>query len=309
MLNRIEALQELDVQFYFDHVYEDRGEGRARYEVPEVITGANPYFDPRQWVAMAQREGAAYVGGCCGNMSAAQDVVNGAFRDGGFFESSELLTLGVYCRGHEGMEAFEEMTDEQFTEKLGAIKRVQERIEVEADPDGLIVDPWAVLGLIFNATEKVLKPGWMDQPRAQREPRDDDQPDHFEMQRLYGNLHYVDWVDVFSSDQDSHIAQRQVRRARILPAAQELVAKLEALDLDFEGFAIVKPGTDEVLSNRLGDCVYLSRDEAEKVIEIWTRAAADREEGTTGAAVVGEADGEVVPVRVTVENGLEVLRG
>lgn len=312
MMERIQELEKLGVvRVAYDTVWEDRGDGRQQYELPDVVRGIRLSLTPDQWAAVAQREGSAYVGGCCGNMGAVQDIVCGVFRDDGWMESGDLSTVGWYSRGHEGMEFFEEVDDEEFAGRIEELQRAQQITE-----DGKsIVDPWGIIGLSYVATESKLKPSWLNQPSG-RHPHDDDPPDHFEMQRLYRDLVYVDWKDLFgrvSSEDDkdkrSHDVQRRLRQARILPAARELVAKLEEQEIDFDGFALVKPGTDEILSNRLGDCIYSDREGAEEVLAIWRRSVESEDEGTTGHAVVAQDEGEIVPVRVTVENGLEVLRG
>jgi len=41
-------------------------------------------FTAQEWCSICMREGEDYLGGCCGNMSAMQDIIQEVFRNSGF---------------------------------------------------------------------------------------------------------------------------------------------------------------------------------------------------------------------------------
>lgn len=57
---------------------------------------------PEEWCECCMREGAHYVGGCCGNMSYAQDMLNSFFRDGGWVDPRKLARYIETMRSHDG---------------------------------------------------------------------------------------------------------------------------------------------------------------------------------------------------------------
>ena len=56
----------------------------------DIFTAFKPPFTADEWLAIAQRDGDQYIGGCCGQSGAIQDVVCGWFRDGGQVKIREL---------------------------------------------------------------------------------------------------------------------------------------------------------------------------------------------------------------------------
>lgn len=304
---RIEAIEALGARVNYDYEYVGKGEDRHRVELPDKIVSVHIPLTAVQWCAIAMREGGEYVGGCCGNMSAVQDEINGIFRDAGRAGSDALLRIGAYSRGHEGMEFFDEMDDATFDERLADVTSAAER--TKDDPERM-VDPWAIVGLVFSATEPALVPGWLDRPRVEK----DDGERRAAIRVLTHTLHRLDWAHLFEDGpredaegkrllgRASHAAARLLDLAKALQPTRDLLAYIEGLDETFEGFAIVEPGTEEVMSTYSGLCLYETREDAQWVLDIWARPREDEDPHR------GKLEGEIVSVRVSVPDGLVVQR-
>jgi hypothetical protein len=230
------------------------------------------------------REGDLYVGGCCGNTGAIQDEINGAFRDGGWIDSASLLTVGLSARGHEGFEEFIEDGDESYTAAIGRWPSL---------------DPWGRLGVIYRAVEIVLKPRRWEIPEEMGDP----------IRELESCLARLDWARLFGNDdlfRAQHEANAVLTRARALTPTRLLLAELEKNEAGFEGYALVKPGTDTVLINRMGACIYADYAEAEKWVEISSRR--DAEDEPSNRSKEDDFEAEIVPVSVSTATGLQIHR-
>src|ERR1035437_7587895 len=91
--------------------------GKGRHPEPLLGTILATYLplSPAEWCSLAMREGENYVGGCCGNMSALQDVINGVFRDSGTVNSATLLSIAELALDHDVFEEFSPLSDEEFS--------------------------------------------------------------------------------------------------------------------------------------------------------------------------------------------------
>src|SRR4051812_19523177 len=109
-----------------EDVYEgEPGVDRTRYEILDTASSVHLPLSGDQWMSMAQRGGPDYIGGCCGNLSAAQDIMNGVFRDDGWIDGNDFLTIGQYVGGHDGFEEdFADFSDEEFDKHLATIVRL-----------------------------------------------------------------------------------------------------------------------------------------------------------------------------------------
>jgi hypothetical protein len=289
--------------------HEDEWEGtpgidRTRYVLLDTIRGVHLPLSAEDWLKIATREGPAYVGGCCGNMSAVQDTVNSIFRDGGYAEAPALLSIGEAVRDHDGDESpFQPLDDAAFEERVEAWKKAA------ADPDQADrIDPWFKLGMVFNAVEPLLEPRSYEVPS--------DRGRHNEEQHLISTLHVtlarMSWTDLFTRDDPDDHAQHEanmaVMRAKVYPLVKELARLLETAGVDFTGYAIVDPETGETQSDYRGLCIYPERAQAERVLELWQRWAEDeakrlreRDGEEAEEAFWTNRKGRIVPATVTLD--------
>lgn len=277
-----------------ENVWEGTGEDRRNYLLLDTVSGIHLPLGAEEWMAMGMREGDEYIGGCCGNLSASQDIMTGVFRDGGWIEGADLLTIGDWVGGHDGFEwDFEDVSDEEFHTR---IQRLQAVIAKGQQPR-----PWPVIGLVYRAVEPMLKLTQSHEPIDRNGPSEE-RPHTTEegdlVTVLERELSYMTWADLLRRSDDiiSHERQMLLKRAKVLPLAQRLAQKLqEHAEEEYDGFALVAPGTDRVLSNYRGLCVYGSEEEAQHVLDVWAR-------------MDDQPEGEIVPCKTTLQQGLVIGR-
>jgi hypothetical protein len=228
-----------------------------------------------EWCHIAMREGAHYMGGCCAHCSAMQDIVNGIFRDGGWASARQLRHLAEMAEHHEGFEAF--LAEEQ----------------VDSLDD---LDPWDKLGAVWVAAKDVLATTTLERTHAE---------DVTDFERAVWLAHSLMWkvsmARLFADDNDDDMrsGQRHANRGynmlQILPPLRTVYDHLEKMsEQEFPGFGVRVKGTEEVVANGFGLCLYETREQAEELFRIW-REAGDK-----------EIDGwEILPVVVTVNDGLK----
>lgn len=329
-MDRVAVVRELGVEVGFETKWVgEPGNGRHEVELPHKVRGITLPFSAEDWVSIAQCEGQYYVGGCCANMSVLQDEVNGVFRDGGYADGATLLKIGEAARGHEGFEDFAPVDDEGFEKLVERWRRSIAYLE-EHSNEKLQIDPWFKLAVAFNAVESKLS---ADSQVAPRERYPWENEEHVIVRQLANATYRMDWHDLFrgaprrgggvddeeADEKDQHEALRRVYQARVLPLAEKVAKLLAELEWPFEGFAVVKEGTDEVMGDHRGPCIYADRESAERTLERWAeyaRKEAERhkkwkEEGRDSEERANfwiNRKTEMVPVRIAPGEGVVVLR-
>lgn len=280
-----EELDRLGIQYHRDYKYVKDDEGKnIRDEKGQLVQEYGAVksvllpLSSVQWCHIAMREGAHYVGGCCGHTSAMQDIINAIFRDGGWAPARELRELAELAQNHDGFEAFDS------TERVESLEALD--------------DPWEIIGAVWCAVEDVLAPGIFSKPR------EDDVLDFDRALWLAKHLMWqVSLAKFFTDDAEEKDSmrngQRHVNRVysmlRILPPLRTIYNHLEKMsDQSFPGFGVRKKGTEEVVANGHGLCLYEKREQAEELFRIW-REAGDKDVD----------DWEIVPCGVTVTDGLK----
>jgi hypothetical protein len=345
----ITALRAVGVQI--EHAYEYRGEpgvDRHRVELPDTVNSVSLPFTANEWCAICMSEApegadfeSLYIGPCCGNTGMVQDIINGAFRSGGVLTADELQTVGSLLRGHDGWEYFSGAFD-----VLEALQpaRWQPFPLRNTYTDGTtlpeLLDPWEKLCVIHAALEPVLQLERDAQPRVQPvHPAVEAQhPGTAVMSRLEDGLRQVSWGDMTAphtesletadpttehgqrqlDDAGTHTLTRRIALMKLLQPARDLEALLEgmiAAEEPVTGFALVTPGTDQVLTSYRGLCVYADQAAAERVLELWARvetleSSRARHGSEVHVPTYIEPSGlaELVAVTVTVADGLVVQR-
>lgn len=310
---RVEMIEAMGARVTHDDEWEGTpGADRTRYIRLDTVSGVHLPLSAEDWTRIAMREGTAYVGGCCGNMSQVQDLINGVFRDGGYAEAPDLLLIGERIRDHDGEESpFAPVDDATFRARLESWK------QVESDPDPeWPLDPWFKIAMVYNAVEPHLVPRRWEVPAGPGHH----EPEHHLISTLHNALSRMSWADLFSRDEPDDVAQHAAHmillRAKVYPLAKELVGHLETAGVEFTGYAIVDSSSGELQSDHRGPCLYPERAQAERVLELWRRFAdeeAKRLQNREGEEETEEAfwtkrQTEIAPARVTLEDGLVISR-
>lgn len=277
----IQELDRLGVSYHRDYTIPKDDEGKNLRDdegqvVKEYTTVSSVLFplSSVEWCHIAMREGAYYMGGCCAHCSAMQDIINGIFRDGGWADARKLRELADMAEHHEGFEAF----------------LATEPVESLDD-----LDPWDKLGAVWVAVKDVLSTTTLS--RAHPEDVNDFDRAVWLVERL---MWKVAMAKFFTDDNDdmrtgqTH-ANRTYSMLQILAPLRTVYNHLEKMSKqEFPGFGVRVKGTDEVIANGHGLCLYKTREQAEELFRIW-REAGDKEAD----------DWEIAPVVVTVNDGLK----
>ena len=219
----------------------------------DKITSVQLLLTPEEWCSCCQKDGDRYVGPCCGNMSEVQDIMNHAFREGGWVRVDELDTMANLMRSHDSW------CEEDLPDPL--------------DPKVLDEDPWV---RVIAAWETVKG---STHTLAAYKPRPLDPTVLKDAIRIASaHLHTLDWWIMYfgtdPTDDDKHPAQ--VMRAdllyKLVPALNTIHDKI--MEADFgpvDGIAMCEPGTDKILNLRRGLAIFPTQDKADAVAEYWRK--------------------------------------
>ncbi|RJR10699.1 hypothetical protein C4588_02795 [Candidatus Parcubacteria bacterium] len=229
---------------------------------------------PEEWCALCMRDGDYYVGGCCGQTGLIQDCFNSLFRNSGYAASYELLQLANRCQNHEGFEIFSEpLSQEKFDKYIVDWRR---SIDTAATTDSWILSPIIKIGLCYRAVEDKLHESRLNVPTRGHDYSDP--ADVF--YALYHNIEYLNYKDLFSDPNEVNgqkHANIQLRLARLLPAAVKLQEAIAKLNIDFQGYGLFETDTNKLCGNSYGECLYYTREEAQKILDLWQKSEAKAE--------------------------------
>jgi len=267
-------------------MYETRWEGEApnikEVKVESQIRGLRFPLTDEEWCDLCMREGQFYVGGCCGQTSAVQDIFMEIFRDSGHADAHEILNLMRASSKHGGFEEY----SLEWTGDLE--KRVRE---------WETLNPIEKIGICCQATKEKLKPLWLKIPHEKRKAESEEW-----CEILEDGLQLLRFRDLMQRDTDEgqRHANREVLLARILPACKKVLeAAIPAMSKSFGGFAIVKKGTPEILADGWGLCIYADEEKAKAIIALWEKNANDDERKLLEKI-------EIRPVTVDSESGIKM---
>lgn len=231
-----------------------------------------------EWCELCMNEGQFYVGGCCGQTSAIQDLFMGIFRESGVAKAAEILELMQSASRHDGFE-------EYSLEWNGDLEKLVSEWET--------LSPIKKIGICCQAMKEKLKPVWVKLPRERRDTED-------WCDILEGSLQLLRFRDLMKTDGDKSQkhANREVLLARILPACQKVLEKvIPRLAKPFRGFAVTKKGSTEILSDGYGLCVYETEKKAKTMIALWGKNADEDDKKLLGKI-------EVKPVSIGAKTGI-----
>lgn len=334
---RIEQLRRVGV--VVNHEYEYRGsqKNRHRVDLEDTVSSIILPFIPLEWCAICMCESELYIGPCCGNTGAVQDVINGSFRNSGDLSANELAFIGPLLRSHDGWEIYAGEFDidkalQPARWRVGdqIVQNYSESQEIPAT-----LDPWEKICVIHAALEDVLA---LAEDEVPYEPRKEELKGQQVINTLHDTLEAIRWSDVCSpntsgehfenqkpeykqkafDEKDSHIMQRKIALMRLIEPARELVDTLEDMlqnDPPLQGYALVSSGTDNLLKTHLGLCIYANKEAVDRVIKGWAKhETPESSRGRHGEGIhvptyiepSGLAD--IVPISVSIQNGLEIQR-
>ncbi len=304
-LNRLVALANLGVEVDPCIEWVDNANGIGKHPASRAGTVAAvwmPYSDT-DWQDMTVRFRPFYIGGS-GRLTWVQDMMCAINRDEGKITSAQLLVIGaILLEDYVGFEVDEvdDVDDEDDEED----ELLQFKAKPLSDPEfaeGIKrwrnggFDPWEKLAFVYRVLEPGLSPEIIDVPHT---PRDEAMNLAHDLQTVLGSMA---WHDLFQSnpgDEARRSSQRLVIWARALPLVRKLLDLLVANDFVFHGFALVGPENELLRDNIYGLCLYPSEAEAERIVELWRRAAALDDTPRT-------IDVRIIPATVSVAEGIKL---
>lgn len=256
---------------------------------------------PGEWCALCQREGSAYIGGCCAQTSYIQDLVNGIFRDG-YADAQTFIQLRALLQHHEGFEDFDDPAvnwanalDYNYTsweDWDGSELKDKSLPEIIAfaKEHWKAVLPWKKIALTWICCKDLLQPD-----KGERIAERTATPLRAATWTVHNSLFFISMDHLFDKTKEP-TAQDKVNRNLLLinlwPSLKLIHDQFKDLSIGpVQGYAVVKKGTEDILENGYGATVYLTQKEAEAIL--------------SGLDKNSSLEGEIRPVKVSLENGVE----
>lgn len=225
-------------------------------------------FTGDEWIDLMSTEGNA-LGMCCATISDARDILIGQFRGGRWISGEKLWQFVQLLDHHDGFEYMLPRTEKNYEEW----KRCEDFQKPKDDP---VYRLWEIYDKIKEhlvVSKPSVDPYVEDAPIRE--------PIQAALSLLYSGITGLYWgTSCFDDEerrpawmkQQKHAA-RQLTIARLLPALRDVLLHIDKLDMgDFDGFAICKvEEPTAVCDNALGMCIFHTKEEAQKMIDVWAK--------------------------------------
>jgi hypothetical protein len=291
---RKELLNLLNVKYTFEQEWrsKDHPSGPHPLNIFKTVNLFGP-LTPEDWCCLCMREGAAYIGGCCGNTSAIQDIINGWFRfDACYVKITEIAEVA---------QAMEEHDDDKGWSELSKTT-LKESVEWAKD-NWCTLNPWEKIKIIWHVVKDHYSP---DVPTGYG----NNLSELDKAVNVVGNTcQMIAWDRIVGDDftggqKDSN---KVAMLARMLPALKMLWNSIEDIAPEpFEGFALYDLEANSICVNRMGLCVYATMNEVQRIIGLWTEQEGEYELGHDNRKSINERV-KVRPVRITIKDGIKFL--
>lgn len=297
---RCEMLKKLGVEFRQASEWRPKEPPRKPHPINTFQSFSLP-FSPEEWCSVCMNDGNNYVGGCCGNMSVVQDILEHCFRlESGWLGSNDMFEIAQLFETHHDVEEGEEFGIGGYG-KL--IKSLDEEFEA-ALSFWKEADPWRKIAVIWHISKDFLAPSVPSAPGKHISPLES------AIATLSDGMRFLRLERLFSENRtktSQDQAQKVMILARVLPALKIVNEQIKSMDPgSINGFALVdlEIGNNEIASNRLGLCIYGTREEANQIMNMWRRDQAEKE--LSEQKPIDERI-KIRSVRVSVDKGLEFL--
>lgn len=230
---------------------------------------------PDDWCSMCMCEGDNYMGPCCGNMGAMQDVLNSVFRAGGWVSASDFRFIADSCIDHEGFDDFES----------------EEALETALVSGLEGLHPWAKVGVIWQAAQAVLYVG--DNKELPIEVDVSTLEDAVTV--AYKHIMLSRFKNLWRKDDDGgqSACNEVVDKSAALAALHTIYAELQKDKDTYTGYAL-RSKDGALGENFYGTCMYTDQSKAEETLRLW----AENEKFEAGFW-------SVAPFLVTVSDGFK----
>jgi hypothetical protein len=312
-------MDRLGIEYGQDTEYRgEPGKGRAPHPLP-VLRTVRPGFRPVDWMNIASRDGDEYIGGCCGQTSVIQDVICGWFRTSLYYVPlDQLAEVAEGMVRHDGKEhsQFSLMPWEwgfwpEVTDWPSTIAFLEKPHTDEGEGSNYnTLKPWYKLAVCWHLVKDHWAPSIPGAIRSDYSPADE------AISIVDSIAQAISFHRVFSGLREGDVTARdKLRRAghlhRFIPALKALMEHVEDLDLGtLEGWALVDLASAEdgeepegICQNGYGYCVYATRAEMNRIIDLWKKNDASREERKDEARVENKVGIRPIKIGFDLENG------
>jgi len=234
----------------------------------------------------------------------AQRAVLGWLLDGGGTSVADLVTVGELMRDHFGNDPEENSFADRSPEELAEV------VELTARENRDDLTAWGKIALLYHLVKDHYTP---EVPEAQHANRTD-------LDAAFHTVGHMSWAfgvrDLFTAPvaETQENATLLVRMARFIPALRTVHQRIDEIFCGpVEGWALVDlhAGPGEIAENGNGLCVFSTRAECERLMDLWRQMQHEYEDdvctpprlrGTPVDQRIG-----IRPVRISLETGIEFL--
>jgi hypothetical protein len=294
-------LEKLGVKYSQD--YEYRGAPpRESVNIP-LITSVNFQFTKIEWFEIASSDGTAYIGGCCGQTSAAQDLISKWFRfNPTSIPAEELEELAYIMKSHDDVEKINPDDPIHHITFAGLDRSAEDVVEICA-PKWKQMWPLDRMALVWHIIKDVRKTKPVHTEKLK---------ERSEVERAISTAHrtlqYFWFNSVLSNDEESS----QVRSGdtmvmfHLIPSLKTIMDHMasEMYKGPFEGYALWNIADNHVAKNGYGPCIFYTKEECDELISVWEK---NQDLYNETEKVNFRERLTIKRVRVSLENGLEVL--
>lgn len=265
----------------------------------EIFTRVHLNFTPAEWCQLVMNEGEYYIGGCCGNMSALQDIIEYVFRfESGQITCRELENIAKYASNHDSF------TNVPFDELPEPLETFIPKMKVNWDTYG----PWDKIACVWHIVKDYYGP---EVPFAYHNKMSEVEKS---VSVLADSLKAFSYDRLFRDKQAEPTDQERALRAmfmnQLLPALEVLNKHVDELYYGpVEGFALIdlEKGPEEICKNSYGYCIYTTQEKVDEMMNLWRKNDAEyQDEGRRDRKSIDDRL-IVRRVRVSKEKGIEFL--
>jgi hypothetical protein len=283
--------------------YEYRGEPGINRELHELdlVENVTLPLSHEEWGELCQREGSAYMGGCCPMMSHVQDLLNASFRDDGYMKSTTLAEIAQAMLSHGEGDVRISFGYEGSVEDLANDARLTWK--------GGEISPWDKIAFTWLLIRENYTPEVVSALRTDMPPLEE------AFYVLSNSLQYFSFGRVFHNDSFGSPANKEQREitntlmvSRLLPALKLLNDHVDSLKVPpVEGYVIVdlNKGPEEVAVNGFGYCFFRELSEIHQLVQMWKRSQEEYKEQPPYK--LKELNLGVRRARISSEKGIEFL--
>jgi hypothetical protein len=293
---RLQLFEEFEI--HIQRAREYRGSPPDRQAVDlDLLEGVVLPLTPDEWGTLCQRDGEAYIGGCCSALSSVQDQMQGIYRDNGYVTCQHLDEIVQTLRQHDG-DDFPLAPDISLDHVVNT-----------ARTEWVDYSPWLKIIFTWRLTEGCFTMAQPDSFGPHTAPLDRAMgvlAHSLRYLKLSRFFHGADGDMTTSTSEIQGQASNMLATARLLPALKTLNQHIDELKLPpIEGFVLVNSNNpSEVLHNGFGHCFYLNEADIHELVESWRKSKEEHQDEVTKPKfeTLGWRR-----ARISVEKGVEFL--